>query len=99
MKPSQGLFVVFFGFVITVLSMAPICFALFALDAWPAAGEKWGTGTLLLYVGIAWLVFGHFVMAIGVILTAVGVFTKQTGARLPRPRSEQVALGHPAESP
>jgi hypothetical protein len=81
MKPRQGLFIVLVGSVIAVLSMAPICLALFAADAPPAVAETWGIGTALLDFGIAWMVFGLVIMVIGLVLTGVGVFTKQPGKR------------------
>jgi hypothetical protein len=79
MKPGQGLFIVLVGFVIAVLSLAPICLALFASDAPPAGADAWGIGTLMLDFGIVWLLVGLAVMVIGLNLAGVGVFTKQPG--------------------
>ena len=76
MRPSHGLFVASFGFVIAVLSMAPIGVALFETEAPPALGDPWGFGTVTLALGIVWMLFGVVVMLVGVILAGVGVFTK-----------------------
>jgi hypothetical protein len=79
MKPRQGLFIVLVGFGIAVLSMAPICLALFASDAPPAVADTWGIGTVMLDFGIVWLLVGLAVMVAGLILAGVGVFTKEPG--------------------
>lgn len=81
MKPRQGLFIVLVGFVIALLSMAPIGIALFLSDAPPAVADKWGIGAVMLYFGIVGLLFGHVVMLIGSILAVVGVVAKQPGKR------------------
>src|SRR5690349_1578414 len=96
MKPSQGLVTIVIGFVIALLSSVPTCVAFFALDA-SFAGEEWGTGILLLYSGIAGLIFGHAIMAIGVFLTAAAAYIENAETRFVRPRSRQRTLEHSAK--
>lgn len=77
MTPRQGLWMVFVGFVILVASAIPAYVILETAPGTPGgASELVMNSVILLYAGGF---VGLVVMAVGLILAAVGALTKQSG--------------------
>ena len=87
MKTHQGFCIAGVGFVIAVLSMAPMGLAFIASHAPPAMAHPWWIETVLLHCGFGGLFFGHVVMVIGLLLAAVGVVTAHPARRIHSPPS------------